>query len=418
MNSLLWLMLLAGLAVATALATAQGGGFVLLVIPPWRIELSIAAFVVVVMLLMVLGFFVTRLTVGTLSLPTTIRALRLGRRRARAREAVLQAVAAFFDGHYARAEQAAAQALQQGESVGMCAVVAARAAHAQRRFEARDTYLGTLHSMLPADRVLQLTTRADLLLDERRNQEALEVLRQAREIAPRSQSVRRLTLRAQIVLRQWDKVLGTLQALEKANAIDGPQADAVRRQAQQELLTRSGQDEKSLRDFWKTLASSEKLDRALALAAARRFQALGCLDDARSILEQALEHQWDSELADLYGQCPSAQVLHQIERAELWLQQHSHDASLLLSLGRLCLHQSLWGKAQSYLEASLALESSLEGRQLLDTLLLRLRSREESGNPTGSHGRGRGGGSGLGGPGSGTDTTYRQRPLPPEFEGG
>jgi HemY protein len=375
MSSVFWILVLAGLAVATALLTTQGGGYVLLVIPPWRIELSIAAFVIAIMLMMVLGFFLTRLTAGTLSLPMTVRALRLGRRRARAREAVLQAVGAFFEGHHARAEQAAAQALQQGESVGLCAVVAARAAHAQRRFEERDGYLETIHSLLPADRVLQLTTQADLLLDERRHQEALEVLRRAREIAPRSNAVRRLTLRAQIRMRQWDQVLQTLRSLEKARSIDRPHADAVRRQAHLELIARHGQDGKSLRTFWRGFSAPERTERTVALAAASRFIALKLMDDARDVLEHALEHQWDSELAALYGQCPGSAVLAQIERAEHWLQEHPQDAGLLLSLGRLCLHQSLWGKAQNYLEASQALEVSHEAQELLDALRAQLAER-------------------------------------------
>ncbi len=401
MIALLWVLVLAILAVATALLTGEGGGYVLLVIPPWRIELSVAAFVIAMMLLMVLGFFVTRVTVGTLSLPLTIRALRLGRRRALAREAVLRAVADYFDGHYARAEKAAAQALQQGESVGLCAVVAARAAHHQRRFEARDGYLDTLYSLLPADQVLQLTTQADLLLDERRHPEALETLRRARDIAPRSQTVRRLTLRAQVLLRQWDKALDTLQQLEKSQAIDAPHADAVRRQAQLELIAHHGSDEKSLRDFWKTVAPQARLERTIALAAARRFIALQRMDDARQILELALEQQWDSELAELYGQCPSSDMLGQIERAELWLQRHSGDASLLLTLGRLCLHERLWGKAQSYLEASQALEPSLDGQRLLEGLRNQLIRRERVGDSPAE-----------------APTPTRSRGLPPEFEGG
>lgn len=395
MSTVLWILVLAALAVATALLTTHGGGFVLLVLPPWRIELSIAAFVIAVMLLMVLGFLVTRVTAGTLGLPMTIRALRLGRRRAKAREAVLQAVQAFFEGHHARAEQAAAQALQQGESVGLCAVVAARAAHAQRRFEARDGYLETLHSLAPADRVIQLTTHADLLLDERRHQEALEVLRRARDLAPRSNAVRRLTMRAQIRLRQWDQVLQTLAALEKANAIERSHAEAVRRQAHLELLSRHGHDERGLRTFWRSLSSEQRNDRTVAAAAARRFIDLKQMDDARDLLEQALEHQWDTELAGLYGQCPGSAVLAQIERAERWLVKHPQDAGLLLSLGRLCLHQSLWGKAQSYVEASLAIDPSPEGREALEVLRSRLAQR-----------------------GPVPDMGPWPRRLPPDFEGG
>ena len=53
--------------------------------------------------------------------------------------------------------------------------------------------------------------------------------------------------------------------------------------------------------------------------------------------------------------------MRQIERAEKWLEKHPNDAALLLALGRLCARQSLWGKAQSYLEASVAVEPTYTG---------------------------------------------------------
>src|SRR5205823_2845311 len=47
------------------------------------------------------------------------------------------------------------------------------------------------------------------------------------------------------------------------------------------------------------------------------------------------------------------------ERRERWLPEHERDAQLLAVLGRLCAHAELWGKARSFLEASLSFE---EGR--------------------------------------------------------
>jgi HemY protein len=33
-----------------------------------------------------------------------------------------------------------------------------------------------------------------------------------------------------------------------------------------------------------------------------------------------------------------------------WLRSHARDPALLLTLGKLCMKQGLWGKAQSYIE--------------------------------------------------------------------
>jgi HemY protein len=68
----------------------------------------------------------------------------------------------------------------------------------------------------------------------------------------------------------------------------------------------------------------------------------------------------------------------QIEQAEKWLGQHSDDAGLLLALGKLCLHQKLWGKAQSYLDASVSVTPSHAAYTALGQLAERQGKAEEA----------------------------------------
>lgn len=70
--------------------------------------------------------------------------------------------------------------------------------------------------------------------------------------------------------------------------------------------------------------------------------------------------------------------MSRIAQAERWLQQRPEDAGLLLALGRMCVRQRLWGKAQSYLEASLAVEDSQAGHLELARLDDRLERVDEA----------------------------------------
>ena len=54
-----------------------------------------------------------------------------------------------------------------------------------------------------------------------------------------------------------------------------------------------------------------------------------------------------------------------------WL-RHSQDATLLYALGKLCERESLWGKAQTYYEASLALDNHWRAHVALGEMLGRL----------------------------------------------
>ena len=50
----------------------------------------------------------------------------------------------------------------------------------------------------------------------------------------------------------------------------------------------------------------------------------------------------------------------QLAIAESFLQSHARDAVLLLSLGRICKHNQLWGKARDYLQESLDVQPNPE----------------------------------------------------------
>ena len=51
---------------------------------------------------------------------------------------------------------------------------------------------------------------------------------------------------------------------------------------------------------------------------------------------------------------------------------HNQDPALLYALGKLCERESLWGKAQTYYEASLALDDHWRAHVALGEMQIRL----------------------------------------------
>jgi HemY protein len=80
----------------------------------------------------------------------------------------------------------------------------------------------------------------------------------------------------------------------------------------------------------------------------------------------------------LYAECRTPDATRQLETAEGWLVEHSQDATLLYALGRLCERQRLWGKAQTYLEASLALDNQWRTQLALGELFANLERTDEA----------------------------------------
>lgn len=353
MRTLFWIILIFALAAGVVAAARYSTGYVLFVLPPYRVELSINLLLLLLFLVFILGYVLLRMVSGTMRLPARVREYRLARRRGKARTTLLSALQEFFAGRYARAEKAAASAIALGEHAGLCAVLAARAAHELRAFDRRDAYLAQAAILAPEDEAVKLVTEAELMLDERRHQEALEVLK----ALPRKHTAAlRLELKAQQLAGNWEQVLALVDQLERRDVFDAGQAEQIRRYAQAENLKRRAVDSATLEAAWQKVPARQKKDTRVAAAAARCFIALGGCAQAQQIIEQSLVEIWDGELIGLYAECTDGSVVERIERAEAWLKQHAHDAVLLLTLGRLCALQELWGKAQSYLEASLSVE--------------------------------------------------------------
>ena len=353
MKALVWIVGITVLAVALTLAARYNAGYVLLTLPPYRVEFSLNFLIVLLVAGFIAGYAAVRFVSATLDLPRQVREYRLARRREAARASLMEALHEYFAGRYSRAEKAAAAALDAGEHPGVAAVLAARAAHELRAYERRDGYLERAAADSFADEAVRVVTEADLLLDQRRHQEALALLKR---LPRRHTAALRLELKAQQQARNWEQVAALTEDLRKRNVFDATQAEQVRHYALAENLKRKALDTRSLEEAWSKVPSADRAQRRIAAAAAQCFIALGGCDRAHRIIEEALEAGWDSDLVALYSECEGGDAVRRIERAEAWLKLHPNDAALLLTLGRLCADRELWGKAQSYLEASLAIE--------------------------------------------------------------
>jgi HemY protein len=374
----LWSVILAAVAVGIALFGRHSDGYVVIVALGKRTELSVNMLVLLVVGGYFAFYFLARLAATVVAIPARVRAYREERERTRLRSSLNDALLAFFQGRYASAEKSAAAALAGDETKGVAAIIAARSAHELGRFSEREQFLDHAKGSAPEVDQARLTTLADLLVRQGRHEEALAVLKDLSARDSRNLRLLRLKLEAEQALRNWDEVLATVGSLLKLGGIGPAEAAAARRAAHLGNLNRKAQDAGALAAYWKQLPAEMRVEPAVAATAARYHLALGGNAEAQSIIEQALEREWNPSLVALYGEAAGGDALPQIERAEKWLRQHARDPALLLALGKLCMRQSLWGKAQSYIEASLALEPTHDGHMTLARLMEQIGKPQEA----------------------------------------
>jgi HemY protein len=145
MRLVLWFLVLFILAVAISLLARFDAGYVVIVLPPWRLEMSFMLAAAAMLLLFGLVYFGVRMVRLALRLPADVRAWHRRRRSDKAEDEMSRAVAAYLAGHMGQARELAVSAIRH-EHLPLATLVAAHAALAEGDRVAADTLLKGLRT--------------------------------------------------------------------------------------------------------------------------------------------------------------------------------------------------------------------------------------------------------------------------------
>ena len=375
--------LLAVLAIAVAaglgIAIAKHSGYVMLAYGGFRYQSSLwaalAALIVVVLLLWLLRTVIGLVLVSTGVMNPWSRR----NRNRRTRVALQQGQLDLAEGRWASAQRHLQRAAEAEREPLMLYLGAARAANEQGRSEDSDNLLERALERQPQAELGIALTHAQLQMDRGDRDGALGTLLAMQERHPQNPFVLRLLQRLYRERGEWPAVVRLLPDLRKAKVLPAPELAELEQRAwgQNLSLAATGGEEpeaarQGLERAWQQLSNAQRQEPHLVLAYAEQLRQLGAEAEAEQILRGALKRHFDSHLARLYGQVRGTEPLRQLQTAEGWLKDHPQDPSLLLTLGRLSLQNSLWGKARDYFEGSLRMqrdpETCAELARLLATL--------------------------------------------------
>ncbi|CAG9273819.1 heme biosynthesis protein HemY [Paraburkholderia unamae] len=350
-RGLLWLALLFAIAVALATVGRFDAGQVLLVYPPYRVDVSLNLFVVGIVVAFLLLYVILRFARNVVTMPRRVAAYRARMRTEKANSALRDAVGNLYAGRFSRAEKAARDSLADDKNTSAAGLIAATAAHRLHEYARRDEWLTQVDD--PDLQEARLMATADMRADGRDADGALAALTEMRSQGGRRIHAQQIALRAQQQLKNWSEVLKLVKTLEKREALHPAVAVRLRQLAAENLLRDRRHNADALLELWHALSPVERHSPRLADCAAELLIALDRQADARKIVEEALAQNWDARLLRRYPDTAGSDALPLIQKAEAWRKERPEDGDLLFALGRLCLKQQLWGKAQSFLEAAI-----------------------------------------------------------------
>ena len=262
---------------------------------------------------------------------------------------------------------------------------AARAANELGHYEECDSLLERALERQPQAELAVALSHAQMQTDRGDTEGALITLQAMHERHPHSAQVLRQLQRLHQQRGDWSALIRLLPELRKDKVLPSGELIELERRAWGENLTLAGRRDadgtvglQSLERAWQQLTSAQRQEPQLVLAYAEQLRQLGAEVQAEEVLRSALKRKYDSHLARLYGLLRGGDPARQLQAAEHWLKDHPADPSLLLTLGRLCLQNSLWGKARDYLESSLRLQRNPEACAELARLLAQLGDTERS----------------------------------------
>lgn len=365
----IFLVLLA--AVSLALIARNEPGYILIDYGPWKLETTLTLAVIVLLLGFAALYYLLRFLSNAWSMPRRVRAWQHERQLQKARTALTQGLIQMEEGRWQGAEERLIKYAATADKPLLHYLAAARAAQRQGAHERRDNYLRLAHQSTPGADVAVGLAQAELQLSHHQTEQALATLQHVSKLAPKHSYVAELLMKLYIDLHDWVSLLALLPELRKHKIISETEADTleIRAHANQIANVPRSQDLRSLNEAWNRIPKRLRTAEPVLLNYIQQLRVHGEELQAESMLREALKKHWSDNLIYLYGIVEGPDPAKQLAFAEDWLKHHSKNPTLLLTLGRLCLRNRLWGKGRAYFESSVGLNPRTETYQELGRLL-------------------------------------------------
>lgn len=370
MRALIWIIVLFAVAVGVAMAASIYTGNVYIVAGQTMLRVNLHAFILGMLALMVVLYFLLRILAGVLHVPGRMQRFGIARKGRQADVALNNAGLAFFEGKFQKAEQEAAKVLankEAGDNRTLALMLGAHAADQMDDITLRDQYLKDIEALPAKQQLSRYLLLAESALSRRDYPAAQSSLTAAAQLNPNLTRLVRLQLRYAFDHGNALEVLDKTAKLLKAGAINDYEAEQYQSWAYRRLLALAS-DNSGLKACLKRIPEQQKTGE-LCVAVAEKYQHLGLYGQAVKWVGQYYPQTHQAELLEPFVQ--SVRYLDDkaqrqaIDTADSWLKARPDDADLLMYLGELAYSKQLWGKAQGYLEASIAVKPSVKARLAL-----------------------------------------------------
>ena len=370
MKALIWLVVLFAGAAAVAVLTHSYPGNVFIIIGDELRRVSLNTFILTTVVFVVVLFLLLSLLGRMVSIPGGMRRYGQRRRSAKVADALNEAGQAFFEGRFQKAQSEAEKVLKNkecGDAAPLALMLAAYSAEQTNDDAAKQGYLQRLAALPESMQLSRYLLEAESALERYDYEAAQTSIDAARKLNPGLTRLLQLELRMAVDQKDAMKVLRLTEQLGKAGALSATELQQYQWVAYRQLLAQC-HDAKALKTCLKRIPDADQKG-GLSVEIAERFQQLGLYDQAAKWAKANYPLKRDVALLNVLFESSASlsdkEQQQAFEAADGWLKTYREDTDLLLALGEAAYQRQLWGKAQSYLEASLSQHPSIQAHLAL-----------------------------------------------------
>jgi HemY protein len=346
----------------------EDNGYVLINFRGYAIEMSVPVLIFILFLM----YLAARLIIGIWRAPRQIgKAAALAKQR-RVAGQVNKGLIALAEGRLSRGERLLTKSARSSQMPLLQYLAGARAAQMQGDHDRRDGWLKMAFEQDASAGNAILLTQADLQLADGDNEQARASLNRIRESQPQHPEALKLLAILHHREQDWPALTDLLPILRRQKNISRKQLDQWTVETYTALFAGPGLSRTGIDELWHTLPRQLRKNSAMIRARIQALVVAGETDSAEIEIRKALRSQWDAVLVLLYGELEWANADAQLSQVESWLLKRPEDSGLLLTAGRICIRNQLWGKARSYLESSIGISPTSAAYQELGQLMLKI----------------------------------------------
>jgi HemY protein len=277
---------------------------------------------------------------------------------------------ALAEGRWKNAEHYLIQSASHSDTPLINYLAAAEAAEEGNSPERRDRYLQLALDVGAGSDMAVRLTQAQLQFKHGELEESVRNLQRLHIDAPKHPKVLRLLCTLYEAMLDWPALYTLLPECRKTQVLSKEALTRLEKKIYPALLpTYAGKGLKALLTFWQQSPGSIQSDPTIVGDYVKLLAQHSANNEVEAILRTTLKKTYHQSLVHLYGVTIGSAPKKQLTFAESLLPAHFKDPSLLLTLGRLCVTNQLWGKARDYLEKSLNLMPTPETYAELGSLM-------------------------------------------------